>query len=114
MADRPKYGGRIKGSVNLKTEYLHHMAMELDIHPFKVLLQFAAGDWKSLGYKAETVFKQYGESVNEELTISPELRMSAAAKACEYLYPKRKAVEHTLSEETVTHITRNVISKQVK
>ena len=33
--------------------------------------------------------------VNEEFTIEPSIRSRAAAEACQYLYPKLKALEHS-------------------
>lgn len=89
------------------------MAKRLEIDPFEVLILFAGGRWKELGYKSETVTKFFGENMSEEYTITPELRMHAASKACEYLYPKRKAIEHSIEEGTVTNITRTILTKKI-
>lgn len=113
MGERKKYGGRVKGSKNLPTNHLFFMADKLNVDPFKVLLMFAAGDYKGLGYKEEKTTKFIGENSYEEYTISPELRMSAASKACEYLYPKRKAIEHSIDQEAITGITRTILTKKV-
>jgi hypothetical protein len=61
-----------------------------------VLLYFTSGDWKALGYPSEftTKFSSKGEAY-DELIIKPEIRMKAASEVCEYLYPKRKALEIT-------------------
>jgi hypothetical protein len=84
--------GRPRGSLNKKTQELFDKAEELGVNPFEVLLLFAKGDFAALGYD-KYQFKQVGEHAIEELTISPETRLRAAEKACEYLYPKRRAVE---------------------
>ena len=89
-----KYGGRTKGAPNKDTQTLQEKAKELGCDPFEILIHFAKGDYEKLGYK-EYTYKQFGENVVEELTIRPELRQKAARDACEYLYPKRKAIEHT-------------------
>lgn len=92
-AGLPKTGGRKKGSINKKSRELKEIAEDLGVDPFEVLLHFAKGDYKALGY-AETVTKyvQGGESY-EEPTISPELRQKSAKDACEYLHPKLKSIE---------------------
>lgn len=92
-----KTGGRQKGTVNKKTQELQEIADKLNCNPFEILAHFANGDWKSLGYKAEerTVgYTKQGDPIKEE-TIPPRLRCDAAKEAAGYLYPKRKAIEHT-------------------
>lgn len=86
--------GRPKGSKNKTTIRLEEIAERLECNPFEVLLHFAKGDFGALGYN-EYTYKTFGENTVEELTISPELRQKSAKDACEYLFPKRKAVEHT-------------------
>ena len=81
MAFKPghkKYGGRKKGTPNKKTADAQKMADEMGVDPLKILLHFAAGDHKALGYKS---------------AIPMDLRLGAAKDACSYLYAKRKAVE---------------------
>src|ERR1044072_3561592 len=86
--------GRKAGTPNRKTEDLHAVASQLGIHPFKILLHYAAGNWKELGYKNEFDIKytQQGEPY-EVRVIQPEVRVKAAAEASQYLYPKRKQIE---------------------
>lgn len=89
--------GRKKGTVNKNSAPLRAKAEELGIDPFEVLLYFVAGDWEKLGYdsRMEVVgYSQYGDEI-EDYTITPELRQKAAKDACEYLYPKLKATEHS-------------------
>lgn len=106
--------GRKKGTPNKRTIEAQATAERLGVDPFELLLLFAKGDWKKLGYKSETTTKYFGEYSIEEPVISPELRQSSAGKAAEYLYPKRKAIEQTINDSTVTHITRTVITKPVE
>lgn len=99
-----RYGGREKGTPNKTTQELHDLARELDCDPFKILLLFAKRDYAALGlpeYTMKVVGRGEDSIEIEELTISPELQQKSAKDAAEYLYPKRKAIEHKM-EETVT------------
>lgn len=91
-----KYGGREKGTPNKKTNELMEKAKQLKCDPFEILCYFALGDWKKLGYKDEYTYAptQKGEVI-EKHVISPEIRQKAASEAAQYLYPKRKAIEHS-------------------
>lgn len=104
-----KFGGRKKGTPNKNQDPLKQKAKELGIDPFEILLLFAKGDWQALGYKAETFVKEGSTFVNEELYIKPETRARAAAEACQYIYPKLKAIEHTSDESfSATQIFLNI------
>lgn len=97
-----KMGGRVKGVPNKKTTTLIQKCEELKVDPFEILLLFAKGDWKALGYPMSKQVKSYtqsGEAIEEDV-ISPELRGQCAKEACQYLYPKRKAVELSSDEGT--------------
>ena len=88
----PKTGGRIKGTPNKSTQALYERAEALGVDPFEILLYFAKGDERSLGYNSEQYREtEYGKVV--VVRITPEMRIRAAAEACQYLYPKRKAIE---------------------
>ncbi len=66
----------------------------MGIDPFEVVLLYAKGDWKSLGYEAECYFAEKPDgAVKMGYVISPELRAKCAQDACQYLHPKRKAIE---------------------
>lgn len=87
--------GRPKGSVNRRTLEAIETAERLECDPFEVLLLFAKGDWKALGYDNECYFSENAEGATKlGYTIPPELRARCAEKAVEYLLPKRKSVEH--------------------
>lgn len=86
--------GSRKGIPNKDTRELLQKAFDLDVDPFEILLLYAKRDWVGLGYPSERIKKMTmsGEVVEVDV-ISPELQLSAAEKACAYLYPKRKSVE---------------------
>lgn len=90
-------GGRKKGTPNKKTQALLEKAKELGVDPFEILLLFAKGDWKALGYdspeKVIAVTKDGQEVFSDRITA--ELRQKSAKDAAEYLYAKRKALEVT-------------------
>ena len=95
-----RYGGRQKGTVNKNTQELLDLANKHNCNPFEVLIMFANGDYEGLGYEKERTVSISEWGAVYELTITPELRAKCAEKACEYLHPKRKAVEHSVSPET--------------
>lgn len=73
---------------------------QLGVDPFDILLFFAKGDWKSLGYEAASTTSFTSAGIEyEEPIIKPELRMHAAKEACQYVLPKRKATEMTVVDE---------------
>lgn len=88
--------GRKKGTPNKVTQNLMELADKLEVNPIEVLLLFAKGDHESLGYEKTHVvgFDKMGQPITED-TIPPKLRCDAAKEACGYLFPKRKAIEHT-------------------
>lgn len=77
-----KFGGRSKGVPNRKTFDAVAIAEALECDPFEVLINFAKGDAPALGYSVA-------------MEIPPEMRLQAAKEASQYLYPKRKSVEHS-------------------
>lgn len=87
--------GRPKGSLNARTVDLLEISQRLECNPFEVLIHFAKGDYEALGYEHHRMRITKDGGTEMELTISPELRQRSAKDACEYLFPKRKAVEHS-------------------
>ena len=97
-------GGRPKGSLNKNTKDLREIAERLGVDPFEILLHFASGDSLSLGFE-------------EDHKIESSLRMKAAAEVCQYLYPKRKALEHSIDESQIEEVSdelREQIEKIIK
>ncbi len=91
-AGRANGSGRKKGTKNKDAAPIEAKAKELGIDPFTVLLLFAAGDWKALGYDAEKQIVRSKDYMNEVYTIKPETRQKSAADCCQYLYSKRRSV----------------------
>jgi hypothetical protein len=86
-----KTGGREKGTLNKRSLRAQELAEELGCDPLKILLHFAMGDARALGYVS------VDEDTGKETVgvIEPEMRLSAAKEASSYLFPKLKAIEHT-------------------
>lgn len=91
--------GRPRGSLNARTQDLFDIAQRLDCNPFEILIHFAKGDYEALGYSQYQTKTSKDGTTFDELTISPDARLKAAEKACEYLYPKRKAVEISTEDD---------------
>lgn len=86
-----KLGGRQKGAPNKATLIAQDISNTLGIDPLKILFLFAAGDWKALGYDNECYFSETAEkAIKMGYTITPEMRLSAAKEASQYVYPKKK------------------------
>lgn len=66
----PRYGGRVKGKPNKMTLDLIALCEAKGINPFEALLEMA-------------------------LHEDPNIQMQAIKEICQYVLPKRKAVEHT-------------------
>lgn len=91
---RPPNAGRKKGTPNKMTIPLEQKCQELGVDPFEGLLLFAAGNWKKLGYENECYFTEKADgAVKMGYVISPEMRLKAYQEACQYILPKRKAIE---------------------
>lgn len=67
---RPESSGRKKGTPNRKTELLMEKCERLGIDPFEALLELTK-------------------------TAEDDIRLGALKEICQYLYPKRKSLEHS-------------------
>ena len=86
--------GRPKGSKNIKSFQAEELAKKLGVDPLEILLRFAAGDWKGLGYDSSVEVKESDDGQTFiKYTISPELRANSADKASKYLYSAKQAVQ---------------------
>ncbi len=83
--------GKPKGTKNARTILVEQIAAKYKYDPFEVLIMFAAGDWKSLGYDAEVYHVEKPDgSVKMGYVITPEMRLTAAKEAAQYLHSKKK------------------------
>jgi hypothetical protein len=89
-----KLGGRTKGTLNKVTQDILDRAAEMGVDPFQILLYYCARNWKALGYSSETITKVLKDGGTIEVErIPPERQLEAVKEACQYMYPKRKAIE---------------------
>jgi hypothetical protein len=91
--------GRPKGSKNKDPLQLEERAEALGVDVFQILANFAAGNWKELGYDNSVYIKESssGESTTLGYTITPEMRVKAATELMKYIYSQKKAVELSAS-----------------
>lgn len=108
-----KTGGRPKGTPNKRSQALEERAQALGVNPFEILLLFAKGDWEALGYPSEfdTKYTSSGSPYSVRI-ISPDTRQRSAAEVCQYLHPKRKAIEHSGGVAIKPFILENLDGKQ--
>lgn len=91
--------GRKKGTPNKDKAPVREMATRLGVDPLEILLLYAKGDWKSLGYESEKITVYSKDYSNEKYVIDPAVRMSAAADACRYMYPQLKQIEANIKKD---------------
>lgn len=83
---------RPAGALNKRTLLIEEMAARHALDPFEILMRFANGDWKGLGYDSETYVMENAQGATKiGYTISPEMRLIAAKEATKYLYAPRRA-----------------------
>lgn len=86
--------GRKKGTQNKRTLMVNDIMQRVAVDPLEILMLFAKGDWKGLGYDSEVyVMENASGATKIGYVISPELRLSAAKEASQYLYPKKKEAD---------------------
>lgn len=95
----PFQPGRRKGSRSRKIGLVEAIAGKFNQDPFEILMRFASGDWKGLGYDSEVYVMENAQGGTKiGYTIPPELRASCAKEAAQYLYAKRKEEPEQLDE----------------
>lgn len=99
MAKGFKSGGRAKGVPNKSNQDLIDKANSLGVDPFQVLLLYVKRDWKALGFPSE-FYTYEGQPDKDRPIITPEKQIECAKDVCQYLYPKRKAVELSTDQES--------------
>ena len=91
--------GRPKGSFSKERYLFQEKAAELGIDLFETLLRFAKGDWKALGYEAESAPSSIGQfGTVYKYTIDPAVRLKAITEAMNYIAPKLRSIEVTGSD----------------
>lgn len=73
---KTKVGGRVKGTMNRKSEALFDLCEEMGYNPFAELLKLS------------------------QETLEESVRASCLKELCQYLYPKRKAIEHSMDQDS--------------
>jgi hypothetical protein len=105
--------GRKKGSKNTQSFDAVLLSKELGIDPVEILLHFANGDWKKLGYDSKTTIC-YNSAGIEYLRyeISSETRMLAAKEAAKYIYSPKKIIEVGTAADGFNVNVRDYTSKK--
>lgn len=97
--------GRPPGAPNRRGMMLEETAQRIGCDPFEVLLLFSKGDWKALGYDSEKLVTMGKDGeFSEEYVIKPGERIQAAKEAAQYLYSKKKSIEH-ITQNTLEGMT---------
>lgn len=92
MHTRPKTGGRKKGTPNKKTQIIEEILESLDCSPITNLARIANGQKvMCLAYAN----KETGDFVEMEVMPTLDQIKDANKELAQYIYPKRKAVEHS-------------------
>lgn len=96
---KKKTGGRVKGTPNKSTEYIFDLCKKNNFDPIEALIHVAKNNWEKLGYSSPEIEKQgFQGIVTYEPVVSMDHRIDAMKTLVSYMYPKRKAIEHSLSD----------------
>lgn len=105
--------GRPKGSKSKNETAAEYLAAKLNIDPLEVVMKFAAGDWKGLGYETDRYeIETASGNVKQVFVITPNMRLDAAKEASKYLHSQKKAVELSTSEDGFKVIIEDYSSKK--
>lgn len=93
-------GGRKKGAINKRSREALEIAERMNFCPIEILIHVARADWEALGYesKSRSCWTSAGIEYEEDI-IKVEHRVNAAKEVAKYLYPQKKAVELSASDE---------------
>lgn len=84
--------GRKKGIPNKKTQLVEDILNNIGCNPLQILADIAVGKPMKAGIGLNAAGDDYAEG---EVRPTLDQRMSAAKELAQYVYPKRKAVEHS-------------------
>lgn len=95
--------GRPKGAPNKKTLVLMDILETMNCDPLRVLAQISRGDKIKSGVSID------GVTVEVDVLPTVDQRSAASKELLQYIYPKRKAIEHTGSltfnhEQALDHL----------
>ena len=96
MKTRKKTGGRKAGTPNKKTQIVEEILNAIGCNPIENLARIANGEpMRSL----VALNKDSGDYVVDEVPPTLEQRLTANKELAQYIYPKRKAIDHGVSGE---------------
>lgn len=100
-----------------KKDLLAAKAAQLGIDPFEILLHLAAGDAQTLRmFRTDRDGNQVTNTETGEpvpVNINAHVRLGAASEACSYIYPKLKAVEHSVDEDQFNERGQQILNEVV-
>lgn len=97
---KKKYGGRAKGTPNKSTSHIQERCEALGLEPIDAIILFAKGDYEALKLPQYYEKQGFGGTTTMEPSITVDHRIDCLKTLIQYLYPKRKAIEHTVTEES--------------
>jgi hypothetical protein len=100
ISSEKKKAGRSKGVPNKKTFELREILDKHGVDPVDLLCWVIKKDYKSLDEPEEIEKIGFGGQVFYEKTITVEMRLDAAKALMGYIYPKRKATEHVIKNDS--------------
>lgn len=110
-----KTGGRQKGVLNKRNQFVEDIAARFKLDPFEVLMMVASGDWKGLGFEHQNKVI-IGEKAGIEFSIEePNIkladRVQAAKEAAKYLYSQKQAVALSTGESGIKIVIEDYSKK---
>ena len=102
---RRNNGGRKKGVPNKNSLSVELRCQELGVDIVEGLVAFYKGDYEFLGLP-ETIVKPGFQGVEiDELSISADLRLKALSLLAKYIFPTKKAIEHSIDSKDAKTLT---------
>lgn len=110
--------GRPKGIPNKRTQLepkVRDICTRLGFEPIEVLARIACADWEGLGLDSPTEKKvTLKGDIIEQDRISISDRVHAAGKVADFLYPKKKSIEHTGPDGGAIAISLGLAFKEIR